>query len=115
MDSNTSNSNNEVVVAVTTKTKILAYLGELKKNEWVLATKLCLHLNLRYTTAKNTLAMLEHQGLVAKEISKERGTVALYCIPVDTSVKLWENSRWVHKPFIPPEWSAAYGQHPHAV
>lgn len=110
-----------------TRTKILAYLGELKPGVFVSAKKLCYDLALRFTTAKNTLTMLEDRGLVEKKITNIKGTVASFRIDPNagtmatvekvqltgtgTSVMTTER-RLI--PYVPPEWSDAYGKHPNS-
>jgi predicted transcriptional regulator len=97
------------------KIKIMAYLGQLKPGEWVLATKLCLDLNLRFTTGKNSLTQLEDRGLIAKRKETDGGTVVLFCIPPGTLQRKWKDDRWIDTPYIPPEWDDAYGKHPHSI
>jgi hypothetical protein len=97
------------------KVKIMAYLGQLRPREWVLATKLCLDLNLRFTTAKNSLQQLEDRGIVAKKKETDHGTVVLFCIPPGTIQRRWIDDRWIETPLIPPEWDDTYGKHPSAA
>jgi len=94
-----------------TRTKILAYLGQLKGASFVSAKKLCYDLQLRYTTAKNTLTTLEERGLVEKKIETEKGTVALFRID-PAATQLMRNSVNLRTAYVPPEWSDAYGKHP---
>ena len=101
----TTDSGEAGITAV--RTKILAYLGQLRPEEYAPARKLCYHLNLRFSTAKNTLTMLEERGLVEKIISNDKGVVALFRIDPHANMK--------GIPFVPPEWSDAYGKHPHTV
>lgn len=109
-----------------TRTKILAYLGELRPTEFVSAKKLCYDLALRFTTAKNTLTLLEERGLVAKKITTTHGTVALFQIDPNagtmatveisqqtgTGTNVMTTERRLI-PYVPPEWSDAYGKHPY--
>lgn len=107
----------EAVGTTSARTKILAYLGQLKKDDFIPAKKLCYDLGLRYTTAKNTLTMLEERGLVEKKIENVKGTVASFRIDPDATEKrngvAMEQIRIV--PYTPPEWSEAYGHHPYSV
>jgi len=99
------------------RTKILAYLGELKKDEFVPAMKLCRDLDLRFTTAKNTLTMLEERGFVEKLVSNNPGIVASFRL--DPSAGIKNKGQGIEQdtfiPYIPPAWSDAYGKHPHAA
>ncbi len=111
-----------------TKTKILAYLGELKPGDYVSAKKLCYDLALRFTTAKNCLTTLEDRGLVDKMITNNKGTVALFRIDpnagkikdfvvtqkTETGTSVMTTERRLI-PYVPPEWSDAYGKHPSSV
>lgn len=96
------------------RTKILAYLGQLRVGEWVSARKLCFDLQLRYTTAKNSLAGLEDRDLVHKRISNLKGVVAEFQLNSSATVKV-QNTRGevVNVAYVPPDWSDAYGKHPH--
>ena len=100
-----------------TRTKILAYLGQLKPEEFISAKRLCYDLALRFTTAKNTLTLLEERGLVTKLITSNKGVVASFKIASDAGkyqprTDGAEGMRFV--PYVPPEWSDAYGRHPYA-
>lgn len=113
-----------------TRTKILAYLGQLKPDDFVSATRLCCDLALRFTTAKNTLTLLEERGLVEKKIRNEKGTIAEFRIDPnagkivgleEVTVKLTGTGTSVMTterrfvPYVPPEWSDAYGKHPYST
>lgn len=89
------------------RTKILAYLGQLKKDEWRSAPDLCRDLSIRYSSAKNTLEMLEERGLIEKVITNRRGIVAVYRIDPRAAAN--------GIPYVPPEWHDGYGKHPHAL
>ncbi len=99
------------VIAV--RTKILAYLGALKPGDFASARRIVYDLDLRFTTAKNTLDMLEARGLVEKVISNKKGIVAMFRID-PAAVEKVEVSPGVAqmKPYIPPDWEDAYGKHP---
>ena len=108
----------------TARTKILAYLGELKPGVFISSQKLCCDLALRFTTAKNVLTTLEDLGLVQKKITTEKGTVASFRInpnagSIATVEKLTGNGTSIMEqrivPFVPPEWSDAYGKHPYSA
>lgn len=92
---------------VLVRTKILAYLGQLKKDEWKSAPDLCRDLSIRYSSAKTTLQMLEERGLVEKVITNRRGIVAMFRIDPRASKD--------GIPYVPPEWHDGYGKHPHAL
>lgn len=123
------NGSEEVSGGVTsTRTKILAYLGELKPDDFVSAKKLCYDLALRFTTAKNTLTLLEERGLVEKKITNIKGTVASFRIDpnagtITTVEKVQQTGTGTSMityerrliPYVPPEWSDAYGKHPSSV
>lgn len=109
-----------LVKQVSTRTKILAYLGELKKGEYVSSKKIVADLSLRFTTAKNVLTQLEEQWLVEKQIRTEHGTVALFRISPTATMTRTENGVANMEspavvPFVPPEWSDAYGKHPSGI
>lgn len=117
------NSNTSCVVVdrgdsgvTSTRTKILAYLGQLKPDEYVSAKRLCYDLALRFTTAKNTLTLLEERGLVNKMITTTKGTVASFKIASDAGVYVVKEGTPERRfiPYVPPEWSDAYGRHPYA-
>lgn len=93
------------------RVKILAYLGQLKKDEFVAARKLVLDLDLRYTTAKNVLEQLEERGYVQKIVSNHRGVFAKFRLDPGAYKLLNSGSQ---QPFVPPEWEDAYGRHPYA-
>lgn len=98
-----SNGNWETSDGVTSnKTKVLAYLGQLRSNEFVRGRKLVFDLSLRYRTAQKTLELLVVRGLVDKKIETRNGTIALYRINPSIAVIL-------------PEWSANYGRHPYGT
>lgn len=90
----------ETVSKDSTRTKILAYLGQLKGDDYAFLMKMCFHLNLRAPTAKNILKVLEEESVIEKQLDPRRTTRAKYRI-----------SR--ARPTIPPEWSDAYGKHPY--
>jgi predicted ArsR family transcriptional regulator len=114
MDSGTVDSTDSSVSS--TRTRILAYLGQLRAGEYVPAKKLCNDLRLRFTTAKNTLTLLEERGLVEKQVTTARGTVASFRIAADACTVSYnkDGSRRL-LPYCPPEWSDAYGKHPNSV
>ena len=102
-----------------TRTRILAYLGQLQHGEFVSSGKIINDLQLRRTTAKNTLDYLEERGLVEKRISNDRRVVAEFrihpdSVQVDTSKQV-VNGLPATTPYLPPEWSDVYGKHPHSV
>lgn len=112
------------VVPGTTRTRILAYLGELKSGDYVSARKLVNDLSLRFTTAKNVLTVLEEEWIVEKKITTVRGTVAEFRISPTASVPRARQATSMNQPnhsqaslelvpFVPPEWSDAYGEHPY--
>lgn len=113
----------DVVASASTRTRILAYLGELKRGEYIPVKKLIYDLSLRFTTAKNVLAALEEEWLVDKKIETTRGTIALFRIsPTAVScvrtvgvagMNQTQEQRFV--PYVPPEWSASYGRHPYGL
>lgn len=101
-----------------TRTRILAYLGELKPKEFVPVRKLIYDLSLRFTTAKNVLTTLEEEWIVDKKITVVHGTIAHFRISPDAvmAAPVAANSceqRLV--PFVTPEWSATYGKHPYGL
>lgn len=109
----TSNSEFECeppCVAVSVRTKILAYLGQCKKDEWVNSKKVIADLQLRAPTAKNTVTTLENAGLVERRGYQERGQ------KMDIQWRLDSRfSNAIGEPFIPPDWSDAYGKHPRTL
>jgi hypothetical protein len=100
-----------------TRTMILAYLGELKPEEFIPVRILIFDLNLRFTTAKNTLTKLEQDWLVEKKITVDRGTMASFRISptavMEEKINGIATGRSV--PFVPPEWNPQYGRHPHGL
>lgn len=76
------------------RTKLLAYLGQLRPEEYRSARRLCYDLNLRFSTAKNTLEMLEERGFVEKVISNKKGRVALFRIDPHATAD--------GSPYVPP-------------
>lgn len=105
-----------------TRTKILAYLGELKPKEFVAVKKLIADLGLRFTTAKNTLSQLEEEWLVEKRITNRNGIIASFRImPTATEQRKVNGVATVDHPngdtvpFTPPEWEADYGKHPYGL
>lgn len=119
MDSGVVNS-----VNAPARIKILAYLGELKPGDFVSAQKLCYDLALRFTTAKNVLTTLESLLLIEKKITTEKGTVASFRIsPNAGTIATVEKDIGIGTsvmeqkivPFVPPEWSDAYGKHPYST
>ncbi len=105
-----------------TRTRILAYLGELKPDDFVPAMKLCCDLSLRFTTAKNTLTMLEERGLVEKRKEPNKGSVVSFRIDPEAGTvqpnRVAEQGATMTKsfvPYIPPQWSDAYGKHPYTT
>lgn len=99
-----------------TRTRILAYLGQLKPDEWASARKLCYDLDLRFTTAKNVLTALEDRGWVEKMISSDKGIIAKFRIdPAAITKQITPEGTSKMVGFIPPEWEPAYGRHPHAT
>lgn len=99
-----------VLGSVSCRTKILAYLGELRQGEFVPVKKLIFDLGLRFTTAKNILSKLEAEWIVDKRITTTRGTVAAFRISPDART---HNNRGEVVAYVPPEWSPAYGKHPY--
>ena len=99
-----------------TRTRILAYLGCLHKDEWVVARKLCLDLLLPFTTAKNTLAGLEDRMLVEKKISNIRGVYAEFRIHPHAAIRATHpvTGKTELVAFVPPEWDDQYGKRPNA-
>lgn len=95
--------------SVNTRTKILAYLGELHPGEFVSVRKLIFDLDLRFTTAKNVLTKLEEEWLVDKRITTRRGTQASFRISPDAKAFRAGTDELI--PFVPPEWSPEYGKH----
>jgi hypothetical protein len=93
------------------KTKILAYLGQLKPDDWADSKKICLDLDLRFTTAKNTLSLLETRDMVEKIVTTTKGTRAKFRL--NPTYQVSNGSRLV--PYVPPEWSPAYGKHPNSA
>ena len=91
--------------------RILAYLGQLKKDSFVSARNLCLDLDLRYTTAKNILSGLEDRMIVEKRISNKPNIVAEFRLHPGAQVATKDNNLTA---YIPPEWDDAYGKHPHS-
>jgi hypothetical protein len=114
-----SHGSNETV---STKTKVLAYLGELKKDEFVPVKKLIYDLGLRFTTAKNVLTALEEEWIVEKRIVNKRGIIASFRIMPTAVMQRKVNGVATvnhpdgdYVPFVPPEWEASYGQHPYGL
>lgn len=119
------------VGSVSNRVRILAYLGELKQEEFVAVKKLIHDLDLRFTTAKNILSQLEQEWLVEKRITTRNGTAASFRIaPTAVTAKLIITSAGAGNgvamnqstqpraelvPYVPPEWSASYGQHPYGT
>ena len=91
--------------------RILAYLGQLKKDSFVSARTLCLDLDIRYTTAKNILSGLEDRMLVEKRLSNKPNVVAEFRLHPGAHIAGKDNALI---PYIPPEWDDAYGKHPHS-
>lgn len=108
-----------------TRTKILAYLGELRPGEFVPVKKLIYDLSLRFTTAKTVLSQLEEEWIVEKRIINNRGIIASFRIMKTAMVaqangvaSMNDNSSSASSdtsPFIPPEWEASFGQHPYGL
>lgn len=105
-----------------TRTKILAYLGELKKDEFIPVRKLIYDLGLRFTTAKNVLSTLEEEWIVEKRITNKRGIIASFRIMPTAVMQRKVNGVATvnhpdgdYVPFVPPEWEAEYGQHPYGL
>jgi hypothetical protein len=105
---------------VSTRVRILAYLGELRREEFVPVKKLIYDLSLRFTTAKNVLSQLEEEWIVEKRITTTKGTVASFRIAKTAVMQRRENGvatvnhpNGDYVPFVPPEWEAEYGQHPY--
>ena len=103
-----------VVGTASTRTKILAYLGELKPGEFVAVRKLIFDLGLRFTTAKNVLGKLEEEWIVDKRITTTRGTAASFRIsPEAKTMKNNADGSTLVSPYVPPEWNEEYGKHPY--
>lgn len=107
---------------VSNRVRILAYLGQLKPNEFIPVRKLIFDLSLRFTTAKNILTELEQEWLVEKRIINNRGIVASFRImPTAVMVRKVNGIATMNHPdgdyvpFVPPEWEANYGQHPYGI
>lgn len=101
-----------------TRTKILAYLGELHPDEFVPVKKLILDLDLRFTTAKNMLTKLEQEWIVEKKITIDKGTIASFRISPTAVMEKVVNGMVItgtFVPFVPPEWEASYGRHPYGL
>lgn len=105
-----------------TKTRILAYLGELRRGEFIPVKKLIHDLNLRFTTAKNALSALEEEWIVEKRITNKHGVVASFRISPTAvmqrkinGVATVDHPEGDYVPFVPPEWEANYGQHPYGL
>ncbi len=100
--------------ATAVRTMVLAYLGQLRKDEWASAMVICTHLNLRFRTAQRTLALLLERELVEKRLDNKKGTVALFRIhPLATTFVINKHGEQVVATYVPPDWSDAYGKHPH--
>ena len=91
--------------------RILAYLGQLKKDSFVAARNLCLDLDIRYTTAKNILSGLEDRMIVEKRLVNKPNVVAEFRLHPGAHIADKDNTLI---PYIPPEWDDAYGKHPHS-
>jgi hypothetical protein len=130
MDSTIEDFDCPIVGSVSTRTKILAYLGELKHAEFVAVKQLINDLNLRFTTAKNILTQLEQEWLVEKKVTTRKGTAAFFRISPTAVVprvshsgcgngvvNMHENQQQevATVPFVPPEWSSQYGKHPYGT
>lgn len=109
-----------LIAGVNVRTRILAYLGELRAGDLVPVRKLINDLDLRFTTAKNVLSQLEEEWIVEKQITTQRGTVASFCISKTAMMQRKVNGvatvnhpNGDYVPFVPPEWEASYGQHPY--
>lgn len=121
---------------VSNRTRILAYLGELRAGEFIPVKKLINDLSLRFTTAKNILSALEEEWIVEKKIVNNKGVVALFRISAtavtcraqphttgNNAIGVALNQQAVATteqsaattlvPYVPPEWEASYGQHPY--
>jgi hypothetical protein len=118
MDSEVGDAN----AGVNVRTKILAYLGELKLGVYIPVRKLIADLGLRFTTAKNVLSQLEGEWIVEKKITTEKGTIASFRISKTAvtqrkvnGVATVNHPNGDYVPFVPPEWEASYGQHPYGT
>jgi hypothetical protein len=105
-----------------TRTRVLAYLGELRPGEFVPVRKLIYDLSLRFTTAKNVLSSLEEEWIVEKRITNKRGIIASFRIMPTAvmqrkvnGVATMNHPMGDFVPFVPPEWEASYGQHPYGI
>jgi hypothetical protein len=105
-----------------TRIRVLAYLGELRPNDFIPVRKLIYDLGLRFTTAKNVLSQLEQEWIVEKRITNKQGIIASFRIMPTAVMQRKVNgvATMGHKdgdyiPFVPPEWEADYGQHPYGI
>jgi alpha-L-fucosidase len=117
-----SDVDGQPMVGVSARVRILAYLGELRREDFVPVKKLINDLSLRFTTAKNVLSQLESEWLVEKKITTTRGTVASFRIAKNAvtqrrvnGVATVNHPSGDYVPYVPPEWEAEYGQHPYGT
>lgn len=121
-DAASGTGSNGIPQTPSTRTKILAYLGELRGAEFVPVKKLIADLGLRFTTAKNTLSLLEEEWIVEKRITNRNGIIASFRIMPTAQqqrkingVATMDHPHGDYIPFTPPEWEASYGQHPYGL